>query len=178
MDLKRCSNCKERKEFTDFHKNRSMSDGYQTWCKLCLTAAIYRDKPKKLAYIKKWQAEHPEQTHETKHKHRLRTQYALTPGQYAELLAGQGGACAICRASTPGRGRKKFCVDHDHTCCPGRTACSRCIRGLLCMNCNDGLGRFADSPALLSVATAYLCAPRRGIARRIAPAAALCVGNY
>jgi hypothetical protein len=51
---------------------------------------------------------------------------------------------------------KAFAVDHDHSCCPGRKACGKCIRGLLCANCNQGLGKFKDDPKLLRNAIDYL----------------------
>ena len=69
-----------------------------------------------------------------------------------QLLTAQGGRCAICSdpitASAP--------IDHDHTCCSGRAWCSNCIRGLLCEDCNLGLGRFRDDPARLLAAVRYL----------------------
>jgi IS30 family transposase len=56
--------------------------------------------------------------------------YGLTPEMYEELLAHQGGSCAICKnACTTG---KKLAVDHCHD--TGR------VRGLLCASCNTQLG--------------------------------------
>jgi len=75
-----------------------------------------------------------------------------SPAEYERLLNQQEGRCAICRAPEGHRScRRKSCslaVDHDHT--TGR------VRGLLCNNCNRGLGRFKDSIQLLKAAVRYL----------------------
>jgi hypothetical protein len=34
------------------------------------------------------------------------------------------------------------CIDHDHTCCPGERSCGKCIRGVLCMQCNTNIGAY------------------------------------
>lgn len=52
--------------------------------------------------------------------------------------------CAICR----GAPRARLHIDHNHG--TGK------YRGLLCDNCNIGLGHFKDSPALLAKAIEYL----------------------
>lgn len=85
--------------------------------------------------------------------------YGVTFDQYDELLARQGGGCAICGGTTP-YGRGRFHVDHDHRCCPGQHSCGTCVRGLLCGRCNPGLGAFQDSPDLLVAAAAYLMTSR------------------
>lgn len=54
-----------------------------------------------------------------------------------------GNRCMICSKETG-----KLCVDHDHT--TGK------VRGLLCDNCNKGLGLFQDLPVLLEKAINYL----------------------
>lgn len=80
-------------------------------------------------------------------KSRLKTTYGLTLEDFDELLSAQGGRCAICRTDTPG-GKGRFHVDHCHS--TGR------IRGLLCCNCNRGIGALKDESALLHKAISYL----------------------
>jgi hypothetical protein len=68
----------------------------------------------------------------------LRKKYGITEDQFSAILEAQGGTCAICWAREPGG--RNWCVDHDHSCCPGKQTCGKCIRGLLCVNCNGKLG--------------------------------------
>lgn len=89
---------------------------------------------------------------------RLRTYFHLTVEQYDGMLAAQGGVCAICKQPEThqhrGRGMVvSLSVDHDHRCCPGKTSCGKCVRGLLCDRCN--VGRFPDDPAILRAAADY-----------------------
>ena len=72
----------------------------------------------------------------------LRT-YGLTPEEYNSLWDKQNGGCVIC-----GSTEKKLCVDHCHN--------TGVVRGLLCTNCNQGLGQFKDDPGLLRSAATYL----------------------
>jgi hypothetical protein len=82
----------------------------------------------------------------------------LTVARYEELVRAQHATCAICGTDTPGghNGDGIWLVDHDHTCCPGRSGCAKCIRGLLCNHCNTGLGMFKDDSDLLRAAILYL----------------------
>ena len=88
---------------------------------------------------------------------RIKKHYKLTRDKYFDLLASQGGVCAIC--SSDGGARGLF-VDHDHSCCPRNgsesATCGQCIRALLCSSCNTGLGQFQDDPELLQKAINYL----------------------
>ena len=84
--------------------------------------------------------------------------YGIEWEQYEKMLAEQGGVCAICQRPPTGRGTsgQRLHVDHDHSCCPGNRSCGKCVRALLCTNCNRGIGYFQDNPALLRVAINYL----------------------
>ena len=76
-----------------------------------------------------------------------RRRYGLTIEE-AEVM--RAGGCQICGETdgdAPGR-HGKLHIDHDHV--TGR------VRGVLCTNCNSGIGRFADNPELLRRAVEYL----------------------
>ncbi len=70
-----------------------------------------------------------------------RRKYGLTAKQYQEMVIAQGGTCAIC-----GEVPKVLCVDHK----------GPVVRGLLCRQCNWGIGEFYDREDLLLAAIAYL----------------------
>jgi hypothetical protein len=79
---------------------------------------------------------------------RLR-KHGLTFRQYSDMLAAQGGVCAICRGPWKGwNGQNGSHIDHCHK--TGR------VRGILCGDCNTAIGRFGDDPVLLRRAAAYL----------------------
>lgn len=69
--------------------------------------------------------------------------YGLTEEQYASMLASQGGRCALCGEE------KKLHVDHCHD--------TNKVRGLLCMDCNTGIGKLKHDPELLRRALTYVC---------------------
>lgn len=83
---------------------------------------------------------------EAKRKHYMTYRYGVTEEQYLKMLNSQGGKCAIC--GTPPKDGKRFDIDHCHT--------TKTVRGLLCNNCNRGLGHFKDSKELLQNAIEYL----------------------
>ena len=76
--------------------------------------------------------------------------YGITPEQWEAQLATQDGRCAICRsAEWPGKDNQPH-ADHDHS------LETFVLRGILCGNCNNGLGNFGDDPARLRAAADYL----------------------
>lgn len=77
----------------------------------------------------------------------------MTPEDYLRIEAEQNGACKICNKDNNG---KRLMVDHDHNCCPGQNTCGKCTRGLLCKNCNWGLGNAQDSIEILQKMINYL----------------------
>jgi len=52
-------------------------------------------------------------------------------------------------------------IDHDHNCCDrsitgSKLTCGNCVRGILCRDCNLGIGFFKDNPSRLKKAVDYL----------------------
>lgn len=70
--------------------------------------------------------------------------YGLSLLEYNEMFESQGSVCAICKKPSD----KPYHIDHNHT--TGK------IRGILCGNCNRGLGLFKDSIEALLNAARYL----------------------
>lgn len=127
----------------------------QSYCRQCASARErerYRRNPEEFAARQRANYD-PRRSRADK----LR-RYGLTVEQFDELARQQGGACAVCERVTD-----ELFVDHDHACCPERfKSCGKCIRGLLCTNCNAGLGQFGDDIARLMNACAYLVRASEG----------------
>lgn len=88
------------------------------------------------------------------HTKRVGETFGLAPGEYDQLLEHQDGRCYICHRRPVS---KRLAVDHDHSCCPGPTSCGKCVRGLLCRNCNrDVLGHLKDDVEAFWRAIYYL----------------------
>lgn len=89
----------------------------------------------------------------------LRETYGITADLYWELYDFQNGMCYLCQHAF-GKSRH-LSVDHDHKCCKSSKSCGKCVRGLLCQNCNRNvLGRAArDDPAYFERGLLYLLAP-------------------
>jgi len=81
--------------------------------------------------------------------YRLLTKYDISVEQFQAVWESQGGVCAICNGP-PTKG-KRLAVDHNHQ--TGE------VRGLLCCNCNMGLGNLKDDIDLLRSAISYLTNP-------------------
>ena len=132
--MKRCPRCTQIKRREDFARNRSNSDGLVVYCRPCWSA--YHTARRKL--------ESPERAARRRQVDRLsklKTKYGVAPERYEQILAEQGGLCAVCREASD----VNLAVDHDHACCPGRTSCGACVRGLLCQACNGAAGLLKDS---------------------------------
>lgn len=133
--MKHCKKCNQDKSITEFWKNKTTADGLQAWCKPCwyaLTKSKLEGKDRE-RYLRMRRNGH------------LVRKYGITADEYDEMLSKQSGGCGICGRTF---GRIRLAVDHDHK--TGK------IRGILCENCNMGLGMFKDDTKLLSAAIEYL----------------------
>lgn len=101
-------------------------------------------KARKAAYHKA----HGKEAREYQAAHR----HGLSELDILAMRAAQSNRCACCDeifTASPN-------VDHDHHCCEANRSCDKCRRGLLCSNCNRGLGMFRDSIERLLKAVEYL----------------------
>lgn len=92
-----------------------------------------------------------------------RRRHGLGADGIQAVLDRQGGGCAICHTPAGADPGTRLAVDHDHAHCPGKTGCPECVRGLVCVHCNNILRSAKDDPAILRRAIAYLAGdpPRR-----------------
>jgi hypothetical protein len=83
--------------------------------------------------------------------------YRIRVADYQRMVADQGGKCACCGKPAgdldPMVGRRAtsaLVIDHDHNCCPitkgRRRSCGKCIRGLICHQCNVAAGMLGEDP--------------------------------
>lgn len=84
---------------------------------------------------------------ELKNRSKLKSLYGITPEEKLEMYVSQSGKCKICHSPIKKEGKHTH-IDHNHK--TGR------VRGLLCSNCNTGLGKFKDKVSNLQSAIEYL----------------------
>jgi hypothetical protein len=84
---------------------------------------------------------------ESRERH-LKRKYGVSLADYNSMLDGQNNGCAICDKPASDEKHGVLHVDHCHK--TGK------VRGLLCNNCNQVLGRAHDNPETLCRAATYL----------------------
>lgn len=134
----RCQECRHELERSRCRKKAATPENRRK-------TAAYRKKIR----VKGGPAHEREKQRNRDSKYRLR--YGISEFVYQEMLRAQGGLCAICKRPETRlkHGRiKRLAVDHDHE--TGR------VRGLLCHQCNAGIGNFRDSSILLESASVYI----------------------
>jgi hypothetical protein len=111
------------------------------------------NKEKRTAQIAEYKKSKPDEWRKAiGQKFHLRTRYNITPKQYEAKLISQNYCCAICG---------KDIVDNIRNGIPVALSVDHChkynnIRGLLCYQCNTGLGSFKDNTEFLLKAIDYL----------------------
>ena len=106
----------------------------------------YREKNKEqiAAYAKEYNEKNKEQLALYKKEWNIK-KYGLSLEDYNNMLDKQNHNCEICSVSFLDN---KHFIDHCHT--------TNKVRGLLCLNCNTGLGHFKDNTERLTQAINYL----------------------
>lgn len=112
------------------------------------SAKYRRENPaKRKESIKKWIKNNPEIYKKRCRKYSLKRKYNITPEYYDKLLIKQNNKCAVCGVNQEDY-YKILAVDHNHK--TGK------VRGLLCENCNRGIGLFKDDINTLFKVIKYL----------------------
>ena len=150
MAVKSCNTCRLDKKFSsEFFRPRKNGTLSPT-CRKCAykTSAKWQkaNAARRRVTQQNWQSQHKEKVRNYWRKYK----YALTSSQFEQLLQYQNYCCAICdlkftcdsRNTTPH-------IDHAHDQ-------TRRVRGLLCGNCNSGIGKLGDDFSRLLRAADYL----------------------
>jgi hypothetical protein len=151
-DEKLCKKCGTMRPLDQFYKQARGLYGRNSQCKPCQESArAKRDAlspGKGAAAMREWVRKNPDK----KRNNHLKYTYGITLAQFKEMEARQDGKCAICGfapdGSSPSRTGKRLHVDHCHD--------TGIVRGLLCGNCNIGIGNLQHSLELLEKAKVYL----------------------
>ncbi|SEH01925.1 Recombination endonuclease VII [Nonomuraea solani] len=127
----------------DFGKNRSQKDGLTDYYKSCHNEVMRENRAK---------------NHGSTRNYHLKRRYGITEDDFERMLARQGGLCAICQV-VPG-----VFVDHCHA--------TGLVRGVLCFNCDNGLGHFGDNTVSLKSEVLwpeFVVPPQGRVAGPVAP---------
>lgn len=178
----RCTKCCNIYDIANFYKCRGYLTGYKSVCKPCAniiskkyrenhqkkhrsnlvvvmdsldckkckkilpTAQFTRDASNHRGFAfqcKKCVKTRPHRQLEYQNWQAKKKMYGVTKDHFYKMLSEQKGVCLICK-KTP----KRFVIDHNHT--------TKKVRGLLCNNCNSGIGYLGDSISMLRNAAIYL----------------------
>lgn len=175
--MKLCKKCNTEKEFLMFTKCQDSKDGYYHMCKECRYGYIPHQKPtdKKVCNMCKeekqidlfpfnnrkmnWRGpncrkcsnrgRHLRRMENTKKEYlrskrrEIKWKYGITLEEYDIMYYKQDKKCKICKTEYP-----TLAIDHCHI--------TNKVRGLLCRDCNLGLGHYKDNSEFLKSAIKYL----------------------
>ena len=130
LKMKVCKRCKVEKELSDY-------DSKKHNCYICSSCKKEKYNKSRKTYGKS----------ERKREMQYKIRYGISLADYDILLEKQHNKCAICKTHVSQLSTRLH-VDHCHT--------TGVVRGLLCMNCNRGIGHLQDNIEILKEAILYL----------------------
>lgn len=172
-----CKKCNTNKEIDCFRKAKNCKNGYCHTCLECSRVllrvwsknhfvSLRKSKQKYVRSkkgIEKNKQYYIENKQEIDQKHaeyylkykdkikytNIKKKYNITKEDLDTLYLDCNGSCSICKLPEKDNpGGKALHIDHDHK--TGK------VRGLLCNNCNSGIGYLKDNIELLEAAIQYL----------------------
>ena len=127
--MKICRGCQVEKPISEFHV--CSRQRVQSRCKPCRSA---------------WYKDYYTRNSDKYRDREIVLRYGITREQVNDLRSRQKGLCVICDTALAG-GRHEH-IDHCHD--------TGAVRGILCSECNTGIGKLGDDPAKLRKAADYL----------------------
>ena len=165
-----CKDCHLTLPIKTFQRYQIKSgDGYTTNCKPCINKRSRQRhqqrkhdpeyRARRNAIARKNKALKP-RSYMGRRGEWLKYKFGLTLEDYDKMLSDQNGVCAICQKEC--KTGKGLGIDHDHKCCSGEKSCGKCIRGLLCSNCNGAIGMLQEDFKIIDRAKEYILKTGRG----------------
>lgn len=147
-----CKRCKKTMSHTKFYRDKGHNDGLSSWCIECSRkrqrARYETNKPKILGQSKDYYIKHGAKVRLLRQINR----YGIDESHFVELVIRSQGLCDCCERQLETGGKaSKLNIDHDHS--------TGLIRGILCTNCNTGIGMLGDDVDTLTKAIDYLSHP-------------------
>jgi hypothetical protein len=140
--VQKCTLCKETKPLSYFYPAASRKKGdYAPGDSFCKACRKNKKEERRADPV------YTERSKSRQRDNRLKQHYGIEQSDYESIFKAQGGACAICGLS-PVPAEKRLDIDHCHS--------TGIVRGLLCVNCNLGLGQFCDDIKKIRSAIKYL----------------------
>ena len=136
--MKSCTKCGQTKELSEFYlekakrKDGSIREFRRSHCRACET---------------KRKRARDTRTKEERANQHLLNKYGIT-AELRDKLADIQGGCGICGTKKPGGRFNTWNIDHCHH--TGK------VRGVLCWDCNVGIGKLKDDAQLLRRAIQWL----------------------
>lgn len=122
-----CPDCSVVKPLSAFPRSKNRTNGRGVYCKPCHNTRSQ---------------ESSRRLHGGGRHYHLVARYGISAADADKMVDDQEGLCAVCRAAPAVH------VDHDHV--------FGTVRGVLCFNCNGGLGQFRDRTDVMRSAIRYL----------------------
>lgn len=169
--MKSCSKCNTVKNLCEFGADPRHGDGLQSHCRECQRESSDRWRSLNLERVRQYDRIRRKTPENLIEKSEYDKKYRKTPKarltvrakllkrywpkctheqaeqEYNKLFFKQSGCCAICNKHQSVF-KKTLCIDHDHK--TGK------VRGLLCDNCNRGVGLLGDNKDTIASALIYL----------------------
>lgn len=147
---KTCTKCTTYKTFDEYYRLRVSTDGCQSWCKACMiaysTAKMRRTHGQAAARARKEQRVKDDRTKDGRTSaERVHYTYRIPLAEAQRLRAIPQCQCCGKPISVEARTHS---IDHDYD--RGR------VRGVLCLQCNTGIGKLGDTSDGIEQAAYYL----------------------